>query len=216
MGQREWATPPTPPPCENILTENVDIINGLCKEVEKLMHLLRGVGSVELSLLPSWIITALGFGLHSHTHTHTHTHTLTHTHTHTHTHIHTHFTQTHTKRLPINRALIKCLTVCVRVCVFWWDVAEGSKSVVLELSCCGGCGMYLCVCVCVCACRGGGPQIMMWFQHEAGWVYLATVHYDVRPPATEGAEWRWACHIDLFSAKIWATLLCSPAQWCEK
>lgn len=51
------------PLCGNILTENVVIINGLCKEVAKLMHLLQGVTSVEPSLLPSWIIPAL-----AHTH----------------------------------------------------------------------------------------------------------------------------------------------------
>lgn len=97
--------------------------------------------------------------------------------------------------------------------------AKGSKSALLEvelvllLSCAGGCNVVGAVCA-----RVSQPQmvIMMWFQHEEGRVYLTTVHYDVRAPATEGAEWRWACHIDLFSAKIWATLLCSPAQWCEK
>lgn len=57
MRQREWAFPP----CENILTENVDIINGLCKEVEKLMHLLRGVRSVELE--PFALLVHRGTGL---------------------------------------------------------------------------------------------------------------------------------------------------------
>lgn len=38
MRQREWAFLR-----ENILTQNVDIINRLCKEVEELMHLLQGV-----------------------------------------------------------------------------------------------------------------------------------------------------------------------------
>lgn len=40
MAGREWALPH--PGRANILTENADIINGLCKEVGKLMHLLQG------------------------------------------------------------------------------------------------------------------------------------------------------------------------------
>ena len=62
--------------CENILTENVDIINRLCKEVEDLMHLLQGVKSdgAEPFGLPDHHCGC------SHTRTHARTHARTHKH----------------------------------------------------------------------------------------------------------------------------------------
>lgn len=86
----------------------------------------------------------------------------------------------HAKLLHVSNTLIKC---CTHGSVFGRDVAEGTISAVLKvealLSCGGGWDVVRGV-------WGLQPQIMMLFQPRR--VYLATVHYDVRAPATKGAE----------------------------
>lgn len=81
------------PSVKIFLTENVDIINRLCKEVEKLMHLLQGVKSEGTE--PFALLDHHGGGRELLSNTPQTS------------------TSTHAKLLLINNALIKCLPMCV-------------------------------------------------------------------------------------------------------
>lgn len=167
----------------NILTENVDIINRLCKEVEGLMHLLQwltSAGKGAEPFCPFWVTAAVGHELLTHTRQ-------------------TFHHKQHSDKVFSN----------VRVCVCVFGQHWSKSVVVVEEEVLLSRGWDVVVVMVV---GGLQPQIMMWFQHEAGRVYLATVHYDGRPPSRRRGQSEGEPVISIFLGLKYEPLYSAPRR----